>query len=50
VRGAEISGENDAGAVVEGERRRRPAASRFRAARLVDEAVGEQRVDALRDG
>ena len=50
VRGAEVGGEHDAGGVVEGQHGRRAAAGRRAVAGLVDELVGEQRVDALGDG
>jgi hypothetical protein len=49
VRGAEVGDEHDARGLVERQRRRRPPAGRDRAARLVHELVGEQRLDALGD-
>ena len=49
VRRAQVGDEDDAGALVEGQQRRRAAAGRRAPAGLVDELVGEQRVHALRD-
>ena len=50
VRRAEVGDQHDAGAAVERQHGRRPAAGRRAASGLVDEAMREQRLDALRDG